>query len=61
MIDSYKLYEEMKGNKVLLSYKGEVSFDMIKSLLDIIEARLDREELNPKTKKNLRIYICEEK
>lgn len=53
MIDSYKLYEEMKGNKVLLSYKGEVSFDMIKSLLDIIEARLDREESNPKTKKKV--------
>ena len=53
MIDTYKLYEEMKGNEVLFSYKGEVSFDMVKSLLDIIEARLKREEKNPKTVKKI--------
>ena len=53
MIDTYKVYEEMKGNKVLLSYKGEVSFDMVKSLLDIIEARLEREEKKPKVKKKV--------
>jgi hypothetical protein len=53
MIDTYKVYEEMKGNKVLLSYKGEVSFDMVKSLLDIIEGRFEREENNPKIKKKI--------
>ncbi len=53
MIDTYKMYEEMKGDHVLLSYKGEVSFDMVKSLLDILEARLNREEKDPKTKKKV--------
>jgi len=59
MIDTYKVYEEMRDNKVLLSYKGEVSFDMIKSLLDIIEARLEREEHNPKTKKKVFNVVVE--
>ena len=59
MIDTYKVYEEMRDNKILLSYKGEVSFDMIKSLLDIIEARLEREEHNPKTKKKVFNVVVE--
>jgi hypothetical protein len=53
MVETYKVYEKMKGNKVLLSYNGEVSFDMVKSLLDIIEGRFEREESNPKIKKKI--------
>ena len=43
----------MQDNNIMLSFKGEVSFDLVKSVLDIIEGRLERMEDNPKTKKKV--------
>lgn len=37
----------------MLSYKGEVSFDLVKSMLDNVEARLEKIEKNLKTKKKV--------
>ncbi len=53
MIDAYKTYEEMKDNNVLLSYKGEMSFELVNTFLDLIEKRFDREESNPQIKKKM--------
>lgn len=53
MVDVYKLYERMQDNNIMLSFKGEVSFDLVKSVLDIIEGRLEKIEDNPKTKKKV--------
>lgn len=43
----------MQDNNIMLSFKGEVSFDLVKSVLDIIEGRLERIEENPKIKKKV--------
>lgn len=43
----------MQDNNVMLSFKGEISFDLVKSVLDIIESRLEKLEDNPKTKKKV--------
>jgi hypothetical protein len=53
MTDIFKLYEQMQDNNIMLSFKGEVSFDLVKSVLDIIEGRLERIEGNPKIKKKV--------
>lgn len=53
MVDAYKVYEEMKDNNVLLSYKGEMSFELVNTFLDLIEKRFDREEKNPQVKKKM--------
>ncbi len=53
MIDVFKQYERMQDSNIMLSFKGEVSFDLVKSVLDIIEGRLDLIEHNPKTKKKV--------
>lgn len=43
----------MKDNNVLLSYKGEMSFELVNTFLDLIEKRFDREEKNPQVKKKM--------
>ncbi len=43
----------MQDNNIMLSFKGEVTFDLVKSVLDIIEGRLDQIEENAKTKKKV--------
>jgi hypothetical protein len=53
MIDALQLYENLKDSDVLLSYKGEVSFDLVNSFLEIVEQRLDRVENDPKLKKKM--------
>lgn len=53
MVDVFKQYERMQDNNIMLSFKGEVSFDLVKSVLDIIEGRLERIEENAKTKKKV--------
>ena len=53
MVDVYKLYERMQDNNIMLSFKGEVSFDLVKSVLDIIEGRLEKIEDNPKIKRKV--------
>lgn len=53
MVDVYRLYERMQDNNIMLSFKGEVSFDLVKSVLDIIEGRLEKIEDNPKIKRKV--------
>jgi len=53
MVDVYKLYERMQDNNIMLSFKGEVSFDLVRSVLDILEGRLEKIEDNPKVKKKV--------
>ncbi len=54
MVDVFKLYERMQDNNIMLSFKGEISFDLVQSVLDIIEGKLEQIEGSTKTKK--RVY-----
>ena len=45
MIDYLALYDKMRENNIMLTFKGEVSFDLINSVLKIMEDRLDKIEI----------------
>jgi hypothetical protein len=42
MIDYLALYEKMHENNIMLTFKGEVSVDLVNSVLKIIEDRFSR-------------------
>ena len=44
MIDLYALYQRMHDNNIMLTFKGEVTFDLIDSILKIMEGRLEQLE-----------------
>lgn len=51
--DYSQVYREMQDENFILSYKGQVGFVQINSLLRIIEDRLETAEQNPKTRKKV--------
>jgi hypothetical protein len=51
--DYSKIYNEMQDENFILSYKGQVGFVQINSLLKIIEDRLITAETNPRTRKKV--------
>jgi hypothetical protein len=51
--DYSKIYNEMQDENFILSYKGQVGFVQINSLLKIIEDRLTTAETNPRTRKKV--------
>lgn len=51
--DYSKMYNEMQDENFILSYKGQVGFVQINSLLKIIEDRLQTAETNPRTRKKV--------
>lgn len=59
MIDLHTLYDRMHDNNIMLSFKGEVTFDLIDSLLKIIEERLSKVEEDRKTMKKVYNILVE--
>ncbi len=59
MIDLYALYQRMHDNNIMLTFKGEVTFDLIDSILKIMEGRLEQLEDNRKTKKKVYNVLVE--
>ena len=59
MIDLYALYQRMHDNNIMLTFKGEVTFDLIDSILKIMEGRLEQLEDSRKTKKKVYNVLVE--
>lgn len=59
MVDYLALYEKMHDNNIMLTFKGEVTFDLVNSLLRIIEERLERIEENKKTRRKVYNILVE--
>lgn len=59
MIDYLSIYEKMRENNIMLTFKGEVSSDLVNSVLKIIEDRLDRTEEDKKTRKKVYNVLVE--
>jgi hypothetical protein len=59
MLDLLGLYERMHDNNIMLSFKGEVTFDLVNSVLKIMEERLNRTEEDLKTKKKVYNVLVE--
>ena len=52
-IDLYNLYLKMEQEDIILSFKGDISRDLLSSIYQIVEARMDSEKEDPKRKKKL--------
>jgi len=59
MIDYLALYDKMRDNNIMLTFKGEVSFELINSVLKIMEERLDLVETSKKTRKKVYNVLVE--
>lgn len=54
MLDIYNFYERMEEDNVMLSFKGEVTSELLTSILSIVETRL--EELNEVPKVRRKVF-----
>lgn len=55
----YELYHRMESNKVVLSFKGDVTSELMSSILQIIEQRMDSMNEAPKLKKKVYNVLVE--
>jgi len=53
MFDAYRYYKSMEEHNILLLFKGTMSEDLLTSLLQITESRLEKIEEQPKMKKKV--------
>lgn len=53
MIDIYDFYERMEEHNVMLSFKGEITSELLSSILQIMESKLEIIEEVPKVKKKV--------
>ena len=53
MIDIFKHFENLRREDVILSFQGEVTYDLVKSILDIVEGKMDNRGDNLKTKRKV--------
>lgn len=55
----YDLYHRMESNKVVLSFKGDVTSELMSSILQIIEQRMDSMNEAPKLRKKVYNVLVE--
>lgn len=53
MLDIYDFYDKMERNKIMLSFKGVITSELLSSILQIMEAKLDHLHEPPKTKRKV--------
>jgi hypothetical protein len=53
MIDIYGFYENMARNNILLSFKGDLTTELLDSLLQIIENKMEKMQEEPKIRKKV--------
>lgn len=59
MIDIYDLYNKMEGSNIMLSFKGDITSELMTSILHIMESRLDNMNEEPKVKKKVYNVLVE--
>lgn len=59
MIDIYDFYERMERNKIILSFKGDITSELLTSILQIMESKLDNMQEEPKIKKKVYNVLVE--
>lgn len=59
MIDIYDLYNKMEVNNIMLSFKGDITSELMTSILHIMESRLDNLNEEPKVKKKVYNVLVE--
>ena len=59
MLDIYNLYRNMEKDDIILSFKGDITQDLLASVYQIMESRLDSGEENIKRKKKFYHILVE--
>lgn len=59
MIDIYDLYNKMECNNIMLSFKGDITSELMTSILQIMESRLENMGEDPKVKKKVYNVLVE--
>lgn len=54
MIDTFDFYDKMERSNIMLSFKGEITSDLLSSILKIIESKLESTGERPKIRR--RVY-----
>lgn len=59
MVDIFQQFSDSNDRNVLISFSGEITFDLVKSFLDIVEGKLDAMESNIKVKRKVYNVLVE--
>lgn len=59
VLDIYGFYDKMEQNNIMLSFKGDITSDLLTSILQIMEAKLDNFQEEPKIKKKVYNVLVE--
>ena len=59
MKDIYDFYNRMERNNILLSFKGDITAELLTSILQIMESKLDTLQEEPKVKKKVYNVLVE--
>jgi len=59
MLDLYDFYDKMERNHILLSFKGDITSELLTSILQIMEAKLENLQEEPKVKKKVYNVLVE--
>jgi hypothetical protein len=58
-MDVFDIYDKMERNNILLSFKGEITSDLLTSILRIMENKMDNMQEEPKMKKKVYNVLVE--
>ena len=58
-LDIFDFYDKMEQSNILLSFKGEITSELLTSILQIMESKLDNFEEKSKTKKKVYNVLVE--
>jgi len=59
MLDLFDFYDKMERNQIMLSFKGDITSELLTSILQIMETKLDNMQEEPKTKKKVYNVLVE--
>ena len=58
-LDIFDFYDKMERNNILLSFKGDITSELLTSILQIMESKMDNMQEEPKMKKKVYNVLVE--
>lgn len=59
MVDAFNIYDKMERNNILLSFKGDITSELLTSILQIMENKMENMQEEPKMKKKVYNVLVE--
>lgn len=59
MMDIYEFYDKMERNNIMLSFKGDISSELLTSILQIMESKMENLDEPPKMRKKVYNVLVE--